>query len=63
MPPGGCKRGRDGRNLKLNYLRLIPGKFKMTAGDVISIREQVREYMYFPTGIKRELVRFGVDCD
>ena len=21
------------------------------------------EYMYIPTGIKRELVRFGMDCD
>ena len=38
------------------------GKFKMAAGDVISIRRQVIEYMYILTGIKRELVRFGVDC-
>ena len=52
-------------NLKGNYLRLIPvsrgqneliGKFKMAAGDIISIREQVMEYTYIPTGIKRELV-------
>jgi len=35
----------------------------MAAGDVISIREQVMENMYIPTGIKRELVRSGVDCD
>jgi hypothetical protein len=35
----------------------------MAAGDVISIRGQVMEYAYIPTGIKRELVRFGVDCD
>ena len=39
------------------------GKFKMAAGDVISIRGQVMEYPYIPTGIKRELVRFGVYCD
>ena len=32
------------------------GKFKMAAGDIISIREQVMEYTYIPTGIKRELV-------
>ena len=32
------------------------GKFKMTTGDVISIRGQVMEYTYIPTGIKRELV-------
>ena len=39
------------------------GKFKMAVGDVISIRVQVMEYMYFSTGVKRELVRFGMDCD
>ena len=39
------------------------GKFKMVAGDVISIRGLVMEYTYIPTGDKRELVRFGVDCD
>ena len=38
-------------------------KFKMAAGDVISIKEQVMEHTYIPTGIKRELVRFGVDCN
>ena len=32
------------------------GKFKMAAGDVISIRGQVKE-------IKRELMRSGVDCN
>ena len=37
------------------------GKFK-TAGDVVSIRGQVMD-MNIPTGIKRELVRFGVDYD
>jgi hypothetical protein len=55
-----------------NYLKLIPGSriqnkligtFQMAVGDVISIRGQVMEYMYIPTGIKRELVRFGVDRD
>ena len=30
-------------------------KFKMAAGDVIRIREQVMEYMFIPTGIKREI--------
>jgi hypothetical protein len=32
------------------------GKFKMAAGDVITIRKQVMEHMYIPTRIKRELV-------
>ena len=39
------------------------GKFKIAAGDVISIRGQIIEYTYILTGINRELVRFGVDCD
>ena len=39
------------------------GEFKMAAGDVISIRGQVMEYTYIPTGIRRELVRFSVDCN
>ena len=30
-------------------------KFKMAAGDVISVRGQVMEYTYIPTGIEREL--------
>ena len=38
-------------------------KFKMAAGDMISIRGQVMEYMYIPTGIKRELVRSDMDCN
>jgi hypothetical protein len=33
------------------------------AGDMVSIMGQVMEYTYIPTGIKRELVRSGVDCD
>jgi hypothetical protein len=37
------------------------GKFKMATGDVISVRGQVMEYMYIPTGIKRELVKFDMD--
>ena len=37
-------------------------KFKMAAGDMISIRGQVMVYMYIPIGIKKELARFGVDC-
>ena len=39
------------------------GKFKIVPGDVISIRGQVMEYRYISTGIKRKLVRFGVDCN
>ena len=30
------------------------GKFKMAASNVISIRGQVMEYTYIPTGIKSE---------
>ena len=41
----------------------LVGKFKMAAGDKVSIRGQVMDYMYVPTGIKRELVRSGVDWD
>ena len=40
----------------------LVGKFKMAAGDMVSIRGQVMEYTYISTGIKRELVRSGVDC-
>ena len=39
------------------------GQFKMAAGDVISIKGQVMKYTYIPTGIERELVRFGIDDD
>ena len=39
----------------------LVGKFKMPAGDVISIRGQVLEHTYIPTGIERELVRSGMD--
>ena len=35
----------------------------MVVGDAISIRGQVLEYMYIPTGIERKLVRFGMDGD
>ena len=38
-------------------------KFKMAAGDMVSIRGQVMKYTYIPMGIKREMVRFSVDCD
>ena len=34
----------------------LVGKFKMAAGEMVSIRRQVMEYTYIPTGIKRELV-------
>ena len=39
------------------------GKFKKAVGNIVSIRGQVMEYTYIPTGIKREFVRSGVDCD
>ena len=35
----------------------------MVAGDVISIGGLVMRYVYIPIGIKRELLRFGMDCD
>jgi hypothetical protein len=38
------------------------GKCKMVASDEISIRGQVMEYTYIPTGIK-SVVRVDVDCD
>ena len=34
----------------------------MAASDLVSVRGQVMEYPYIPTGIKREMVRSGVDC-
>ena len=59
-------RGMDGRKFKrrlseINTRAVSRGqnelvcKFKMVAGDMVSIRGQVMEYMYIPTGIKREL--------
>ena len=79
MAPGGCKTGRgrrggDGGKIKWKLSEVniravyrgqneLIGKFKMAAGDVISIRGQVMKYTYIATGIKWELVRFGVDCD
>jgi hypothetical protein len=41
----------------------LVGNFKMAAGDKVSIRGQVMGYTFIPTGIKRELVRSGVNCD
>ena len=35
----------------------------MAASDLVSVRGQVMEYPYIPTGIKGEMVRFGMDCD
>ena len=77
MPPGDCKTGnRQGwrvgekikwRLSKVNARAVSRGQdelvdmFKMAAGDVISIRGQVLEHTYIPTGIERELVRFDVD--
>ena len=34
----------------------------MAASDLVSVGGQVMEYTYIPTGIKREMVRSGVDC-
>ena len=57
-------------NLKGDYLRALSRgqnelvcKFKMAVDDKVSIKGQVMEYTYIPTGIKRELVRSGVDSD
>ena len=33
----------------------------MAVSDLVSVRGQVMEYTYIPTGIKREMVRAGVD--
>ena len=64
MPPGGFEEWMEG-NLKRNYRSLTPGlclednelvgKFKMVAGDKVSIRGQVMEYMYISIRIKRRL--------
>ena len=35
----------------------------MTAGDMVTIRGHIMEYMYIPKGIKREMVTSGMDCD
>ena len=70
----GVARGMDGGKFKrrlseVNARTVSRGqnelvcKFKMAEGDMVSIRGQVMEYMYIPTGIKRELVRSGVDND
>ena len=40
----------------------LTGKFKIAAGEVISIRGQVMECTYIPTGIKG-LARSAVDYD
>ena len=34
----------------------------MAVSDLVGVRWQVMEYMYIPTGIKREMVRSCVDC-
>ena len=34
----------------------------MAASDLVSVRGQVMEYTFIPTGIKREMARSGVDC-
>ena len=59
---GGKLSEANARAVSRRHNKLV-GKFKMTAGDMISIRGQVMEYTYIPTGITRELVRSGVDSD
>ena len=34
----------------------------MAASDLVSVRGQVMEYPYIPTGIKGEMVRSGMYC-
>ena len=34
----------------------------MAVSDLVSVRGQVMEYPYIPTGIKGEMVRCGMDC-
>jgi hypothetical protein len=34
----------------------LVGKFKLAASDLVSVRGQVMEYTYIPTGIKGEMV-------
>ena len=41
----------------------LVGKFKIAAGDMVSIRGLVMEYTYISTGIRGEIVRSGVDCN
>ena len=67
-PEGGGDGGKIKYTLSEVYTRAVSrgqneliGKFKIAAGDVISIRGQVMEYTYIPTGIKREVVRFGTN--
>ena len=40
----------------------LVSKFKMAARNLVSVRGQVMEYPYIPTGIKGEMVRSGLDC-
>ena len=65
MPSGGCKRKLSEVNARTESRRQNEsvGKFKMVASDLVSIREQVMEYTYIPTGIKREMVRSCVYGD
>ena len=63
----GATRGLNGGKLSEVNARTVSrrqnelvGKFKMAVGDLVSIRGQVMEYTYIPTGIKGEMVRSGV---
>ena len=59
----GVARGMDGGKFKSRLFEVntrvvsrrqngLVGKFKMAVGDKVSIRGQVMEYTYMPTGIK-----------
>ena len=61
----GVARGMDGGKFKMKLSEVntravsrrqneLVGKFKTAAGDKVSIRGQVMEYMYITTGIKWE---------
>ena len=70
----GGRRGGDGGKFKRRLSEVntktvsrrqneLIDKLKIAVGDVISIKGQVMEYTYIPTRIKKELMRFDVDCD
>ena len=70
----GWRCGGDGEEIEWNTsevnIRIVSkeqneliGNFKMAAGNVIRVSGQIMEYTYILTEIKRELVRFGMDCD
>ena len=65
----GVTREMDGGKLSEVNVRTVSrrlnelvSKFKMAAVYLVSIRGQIMEYTYIPTGIKGEMVRSGVEC-